>query len=223
MDNATLFQSYESDLKQILASAQAKLDGEAKEAKGEARKAALRRVDMELDEADEMVSQMEVEIHGMPQSIKGQFLTRARNAKTDLNRLKALSRDLANSGAREALLGGRSGPAADDPYGSGDARTRLLQGNSQLADGTRRLQDSQRIALETEDIGADILRNLGSQREQIEHARDTLRQADGSIDRASGTLKSMIRRMYQQRVITGLIVGVLIIVILVILYEKIFA
>jgi len=55
MDNATLFESYESDFKQILASARVKLDGEAKDQKGEARKATLRRVDMELDEADEMV------------------------------------------------------------------------------------------------------------------------------------------------------------------------
>lgn len=115
---------------------------------------------------------MEVEIHGMPQSIKTQFQQRARTAKTDLQRLKKLSRDLATAGARDALLGGRN-PAGDNPYG--DDRTRLLAGTETLADGTRRLEESQRIALETEDIGADILRNLHGQREQIEHARETVR------------------------------------------------
>lgn len=174
MDNATLFESYEADFKQIIASAQGKLNGEAKEAKGEARKAALRRVDMELDDADEMVSQMEVEIHGMPQSIKNQFIARARTAKNDLDRLKALSRDLAQAATRDALLAGRSTPAGDDPYGTADARTRLLQGNATLADGSRRLEESQRIALETEDIGNGILGDLARQREQIEHARDTV-------------------------------------------------
>ena len=44
-----------------------------------------------------------------------------------------------------------------------------------LEDGTRRLQESQRIALETEEQGADILRNLVGQREQIENARNTVR------------------------------------------------
>ena len=76
----SLFDSYESDFKQIIASIREKLDGDAKgEQTGtsrnppcslplssarcircvsgtEQRKAALRRVEMELDEADEMVS-----------------------------------------------------------------------------------------------------------------------------------------------------------------------
>lgn len=40
--------------------------------------------------------------------------------------------------------------------------------------GSRRLENAHRIALETEDVGADILRNLRGQREQIEHTRDTV-------------------------------------------------
>jgi hypothetical protein len=62
---------------------------------------------------------------------------------------------------------------SDDPYDASD-RTRLLQGTATLEDGSRRLQDSQRIALETEEVGADILRSLGRQREQIVNARVTV-------------------------------------------------
>lgn len=43
-------------------------------------------------------------------------------------------------------------------------------------------------------MGADILRNLRGQREQIEHSRETLSRADGSLDKAKGTLKRMIKR-----------------------------
>jgi hypothetical protein len=50
----------------------------------------------------------------------------------------------------------------------------LLQGTETLEDGSRRLENAHRIALETEDVGADILRNLRGQREQIEHTRDTV-------------------------------------------------
>ena len=58
MDNSptALFDSYEQDFKQIIQSIRGKLDGDAQDAQGEQRKAALRRVEMELDEADEMVS-----------------------------------------------------------------------------------------------------------------------------------------------------------------------
>ena len=57
MDNSptALFDSYEADFKQIVQSIRGKLEGDAKDAQGESRKAALRRVEMELDEADEMV------------------------------------------------------------------------------------------------------------------------------------------------------------------------
>jgi len=83
-----------------------------------------------------------------------------------------------------------------------------------------RLEDSHRIALETEDVGADILRNLQVQREGIVRTRDILQEADSGITKASGTLKGMIRRMYQQRVVTGAIIGVLLLLIGIIVWEK---
>lgn len=71
------------------------------------------------------------------------------------------------------------------------------------------------MALQTEDVGSTILRDLRGQRDVLEHTRDTVRtslhelscigladadvrmqlyEADGSIDRASGTLRKMVRR-----------------------------
>ncbi|KAJ7791326.1 hypothetical protein B0H14DRAFT_2935856, partial [Mycena olivaceomarginata] len=106
--------------------------------------------------------------------------------------------------ARSALLSSSSHPGAftsDEPYGPTSDRTRLLLRH------------------------ADILLNLRQQREQIINSRDTLQTANTSIDRASGTLKGMIKgigssRMYQQRVVTGAIIVVLILLIGIILYEK---
>ena len=139
---------------------------------------------------------MEIEIQGIPQSLRPTYQARIKAAKADLQRYKKLSKDTHTQLARADLLGSRAGahtPTLDEPYGSSD-RTRLLAGTALLEDGSRRLQDSQRIALETEEQGADILRSLRGQREQIQNARDTLQRADTSIDRASGTLKKMIRR-----------------------------
>ncbi|KAI6034245.1 snare region anchored in the vesicle membrane C-terminus-domain-containing protein [Pisolithus microcarpus] len=210
MDNSptTLFDSYEQDFRQTIESVRAKLDGDTKDERGEQRKAALRRADMELEEADEMVSQMEIEIQGIPQSIKPQYQT---HLHSQFSRTELLASP------------GRAGtPTSDEPYGSTSDRTRLLAGTATLEDGTRRLQDSHRIALETEDQGAEILVNLRAQREQIENARDTLHTADTSIDRAAGTLKKMIRRMKQQRVVTAAIIIVLVLLIAIIIYEKLF-
>jgi vesicle transport through interaction with t-SNAREs protein 1 len=225
MENSptALFDSYEQDFQQFLETIKQKLEGDGADQQGEQRKATLRRVEMELDEADEMVSQMEIEIQGIPQSIRPQYHTRLRTAKADLVRFKKLSKDVHAQLSRSDLLSSRAGggyPSSDDPYELTSDRTRLLAGTSLLEQGTKRLQESHRLALETEGQGADILMNLRSQREQIEHSRDTLRTADSAIDRASGTLKKMITRMYQQRVVTVAIIVVLVLLIGIITWEK---
>jgi len=174
----TLFNNYEQDFQQIIGSIRDKVEGNSQSEGVEQRKTALRRVEMELDEADEMVSQMEIELQGIPQSIKPQYQARIKSAKADLTRYKKLSKELHAQLTRSDLLGGVGGrpigpSSADDPYGTSD-RTRLLAGTALLEDGTKRLQDSQRIALETEEQGADILSSLRRQREQIENSRDTV-------------------------------------------------
>jgi len=163
---------------------------------------------------------MEVEIQGMPQSIRTPYQTRLRTAKGNITRQKKQAKDLLASTSRAELLNsGSRSPIPDDPYSTSD-RTRLLSGTALLEDGSHRLDESHRIALDTEAQGAEILQNLRGQREQIENSRNMLDTADRSIDRASGTLKKMIRRMYQQRVVTGAIVAVLIVLIILILYFK---
>lgn len=122
---------------------------------------------------------MEIELSGIPDSIKHQYQLRMKSSKTELSRCKKLSKEHHAQLTRSDLFGGVGGrpigpSSSDDPYGTSD-RTRLLAGTALLEDGTRRLQDSQRIALETEEQGADILNSLRRQREQIEGTRDTVR------------------------------------------------
>ncbi|GAW07684.1 vesicle transport v-snare protein vti1 [Lentinula edodes] len=217
-----LFDSYEQDFKQFIETIREKLEGDENQ-DGEQRKASLRRVEMELDEADEMVSQMDIEIQGIPQSIRPQYQNRLKSAKADLSRFKKTFKDLSAQLARSSLLASstpRPGYSSDDPYGSSSDRSRLLAGTALLEDGTKRLQDSQRLALETEDLGADILSNLRVQREQIENSRSTLEMANNSIARASNKLTSMIRRMYQQRFVTGAIIAILIFLIIIVVWSK---
>jgi len=57
-----------------------------------------------------------------------------------------------------------------------------------------RLRESQRIALETEDIGRNTLSDLAAQRETIEHTRGTLLESEGYTDRSNKTLRGMARR-----------------------------
>ncbi|PBK73494.1 vesicle transport v-snare protein vti1 [Armillaria solidipes] len=220
---AGLFEDYHQDFDHLIQSIRGKLEVEVKEQQGEQRKATLRKVEIDLDAADDIISQLEVEIQGIPLSIRSQYSARLKQAKVDLNRYKKLSKDLHSQASRTDLLGNnrfKTTATSDDPYGEGNDRTRLLTGSEALNDGNRRIADSTRIALETETQGADILRNLRVQREQIENTRDTLHTADISIDRSSGTIKGMIRQMYKQRVVLGVLIAVLVLVVLLIFYFK---
>ncbi|KAF7433172.1 hypothetical protein PC9H_005121 [Pleurotus ostreatus] len=191
----TLFDSYEQDFQQFIETIRPKLEGNAEEP---------------------------AEIQGIPQSIRAQYQSRLRTAKADLARYKKLFKDSQAQVARSDLFSSKAGgfSSSDDPYSDNSDRSRLLAGTSLLEDGSKRLQESHRIALETEDQGAEILMNLRTQREQIENSRNTLYTADSAIDRASGTLKKMIRRMYQQRLVTAAIITVLVLLIGVIVWEK---
>ncbi|BGP30735.1 t-SNARE VTI1 [Rhodotorula toruloides] len=230
--DSSVFMEYETDLTTVLQGVADKLSGESASVRGEERRALLRRVERELEEADEIVEQMEIEMQTADAMEKQEMLSKLRAHKLALGRHKADLKALSSSADRDDLLGGSSGRAdhvaiemddrSDSPsLGQAQAqRVRLMSATDKLADGQRRLEDSQRIALETEDVGAGILRDLRTQRDTLEHSRDTLYEADGSIDRASNTLRKMIRTAYQQKAVSYAIVGLLVLLILYVLASK---
>ncbi|KAK9760917.1 t-SNARE VTI1, variant 2 [Basidiobolus ranarum] len=164
---------------------------------------------------------MEIELHNLPQALRARLQSKLRGYKAEMSQLKkTLKNVVSNSGERDELLGDHT--VLDLDSAGMDQRSRLLAGTDRLQDSSRRLQDSHRLALETESLGVGILGDLRSQREQIQHTRDTLFEADSSIDRATRTLKSMTRRMMTNKLISAAIVLVLILIICFIIYMKFF-
>lgn len=124
------------------------------------------------------MSQLEIEIQGIPKSIRSQYASRLKQAKIELAKYKKLSKETHAQLSRSDLLGRSPRSVSsntDDPYDERSERTRLLAGTESLNDGSRRLADSARLALEAEEQGADILRTLRVQREQMENSRDMVR------------------------------------------------
>ncbi|KAF9954803.1 hypothetical protein BGZ72_004270 [Mortierella alpina] len=138
-----------------------------------------------------------MELLNLPLPSRTRLQARLRGYKSELERLKQTVKraQIARSTSdRDELLGGL-GAGVDLDTASMDQRTRLLNGTDRLAQSSRTLQDSHRIALETEALGAGILSDLRGQREQIIHSRNTLLEADSSIDKSSRILKGMARRL----------------------------
>jgi vesicle transport through interaction with t-SNAREs protein 1 len=137
---------------------------------------------------------MRIEKQNIPSSQKSKVNTRFRNLQSDVD---TALRTLSNlTSDRTALFGSRY---TDDPEaGSSDPnleqRQQLLKGTERLERSSGRLRESQRVALETEEIGRNTLADLGRQRETIIHTRTTLGESEGYTDRSIKTLRGMARR-----------------------------
>ena len=184
-----LFSSYETELKLVQADVNQKLD-QISEASGEQRKSAIRQAERAVDEATELLDQMRMEKQNIPSAARSKVNVRFRNYSSDIDESKRKLKSLSDD--RKALFGDRY---TDDPQDEHlEQRQQLLSGTERLERSSSRLQNSQRIALETEDIGRGTLADLNQQRETIEHARMGLHQSEGYVDTSIKTLRGMARR-----------------------------
>ncbi|KAM0753666.1 V-snare-domain-containing protein [Meredithblackwellia eburnea MCA 4105] len=219
---STAFEQYGEEWSQVQASVNSKLDKDVKQQTGEQRKATLRRINMELEEADEILDQMELEAKG-----KARQMIVVRSNKAEVKKLRDRVLKESMTSDRDALLAqpAHSAYAMDvdesDTYSATQAqRTRLLNSTQTLRSTDARLDRSSRLAAESEAIGGSVLESLRGQGAQLAHARDTLDEADGIINRASGTIKKMVRQMYKTRITIIAFIAVLVALIGLILWNK---
>lgn len=141
------------------------------------------------------LDQMRMEKENIPSASRSKVNSRFRNFLSDIDEVKRKLKSVSDD--RKALFGDRY---TDDPSGAGDQhleqRQQLLSGTERLDRSSARLQESQRVALETEDVGRGTLADLHVQRETIEHTRSGLLESEGYVDRSVKTLRGMARRYY---------------------------
>ncbi|KAI5953620.1 VTI1 [Candida jiufengensis] len=211
------FNTYENDFQLALQEAKSKI-AQIESVEGEQRKTYLKSIEAANDEALEVLDQMSIEVQNLPSNQRSSYNTKIRQYKQQIDETKKKYNQLSDSQDKHDLFGSRY---RDEEENIGDSqRKQLLNNHSSLERSSQRLQDSQRIALETESIGGNILNDLRSQREQISGARNTLMQADSYVDKSIQTLKSMGRRLTANKYISYGIIGVLILLIFLVLFSK---
>ncbi|CAO3641522.1 unnamed protein product [Cunninghamella echinulata] len=201
---SNLFNSYQQEFKTLSQSIQNKLEQQLPNQVG---------VERELNEVDEIVGQMDMELLNMPTASRSRLQTQLKANKSEYERMKRDLKQLSTVNHRKELFGdleSQDHMMVDLDASSIDQRQRLLSGTERLGESSRRLEQSHRIALETESVGANILSTLKGQRETMTRARDTLAEADAHIDTATRTLKTMARRMTTNKFITAAIILILV-------------
>jgi hypothetical protein len=125
---------------------------------------------------------MRLEKQNIPTSARAKVNQRFRNYESDIDASRRKLTSLSSN--RAALFGSRYT----------DERQQLLSGTERLDRSTQRLLSSQRLANETEAIGAETLADLHRQGEVIRHTHDTLLDSENYVDRSVKTLRGMARR-----------------------------
>lgn len=211
-----LFATYESDFQLAIQDARAKI-ATANAASGAQRKNALQSTEHAIDEALEVLDQMNIEVQSLPANQRLSFNAKIRQYRADVDDKKTQLKQLMEEEDRSQLFGSRY----TDDDGEGDLqRKQLLSNNASLERLSERLRESQRIALETENVGGNILNDLRAQREQISNARNTLLAADTYVDKSIQTLRLMTRRITANKFISYAIIAVLILLIFLVLASK---
>lgn len=216
---ADLFSTYELDFRLAIQEAEAKFSSVS--STPALRTQTIRAIESATDEALEILDQMNIEVQNIPASSRSVYNTKIRLYRQEVEATKAKLRKLTDEDSRAQLFGDRytdeEGSAAG---GQNEQRKQLLSNSASLNRTSDRLRDSQRIALETENIGGNILNDLRAQREQITNLRNTLLAADSYVDKSILTLKSMTRRITANKFISYAIIAVLILLILLVLASK---
>lgn len=109
----------------------------------------------------------------------------------------------------------------DDLSMQDDQRQRLLENTERIERTGSRLTQGYRLALETEQMGAQVLQDLHQQRETIHNTRNRLRETNADIGLSSRVLNSIWVRGIRDKFILYIVGTVFVIVILVSLYFSI--
>ncbi|RCK62356.1 t-SNARE VTI1 [Candida viswanathii] len=209
------FATYESEFQLSIQEAQSKIS-QINSVDAEQRKHYLKTIEGLNEESRELLDQMNIEVSNIPSNQRSSYNSKIRQYKSQLDEAQTTYNTLLDTQDKYELFGNKN-------YANGaesDQRKQLLSNNSSLERSSQRIFDSQRVALETENIGSNILNDLRSQREQISNSRNTLSQADNYIDKSIQTLKVMSRRLTANKFISYGIIAVLILLIFLVLYSK---
>ncbi|XP_028853113.1 vesicle transport through interaction with t-SNAREs homolog 1B [Denticeps clupeoides] len=177
---------------------------------GEEKKRLVRVFDERLGEAEEFLQGMEHELVGAPPSFRNPMTTKLRQYRRDLGKLQreVRSSDL-GIGSSSSLGESRQGLYStqnDQSTHLQSQRTLLIQGTQYLNEASQSIERSSRIAAESEQIGTDIIEELGGQREQLERSRDRLVHTGENLSKSRKVLRAMSRRLVTNKLLLGVII-----------------
>ncbi|XP_037611322.1 vesicle transport through interaction with t-SNAREs homolog 1A isoform X3 [Sebastes umbrosus] len=190
------FEAYEQDFGTITAEVTNKI-GRIPKLSGEEKTQLVLNVDKQLEEVRELLEQMDLEVREIPIQSRAMYNSRLKSYKQEIEKLEKdfkRSRIAYSDEVRNELLGDEASSSENQLIKLREERAHLLDNTEKLERSSRRLEAGYQIAVETEQVGQEILSNLHGDREKIQRARERLRETDANLGKSSRILTGMLRR-----------------------------
>uniref|UniRef100_A0A8C5I8X5 t-SNARE coiled-coil homology domain-containing protein n=1 Tax=Gouania willdenowi TaxID=441366 RepID=A0A8C5I8X5_GOUWI len=184
------FEAYEQDFGTVTADITNKI-GRIPKLSGEEKTQLVLNVDKQLEEVRELLEQMDLEVREIPIQSRPMYSSRLKSYKQEIEKLEKefkRSRIAYSDEVRNELLGDDAGSSENQLIKLREERAHLLDNAEKLERSSRRLEAGYQIAVETEQVGQEILSNLHSDREKIQRARERLRETDANLGKSSRIL-----------------------------------
>ncbi|XP_015818086.1 vesicle transport through interaction with t-SNAREs homolog 1A isoform X3 [Nothobranchius furzeri] len=190
------FEAYEQDFGTVTAEITNKI-GKIPKLSGEEKTQLVLNVDKQLEEVRELLEQMDLEVREIPAQSRAMYNSRLKSYKQEVEKLEKdfkRSRIAYSDEVRNELLGDDAISTESQLIKLREERAHLLDNTEKLERSSRRLEAGYQIAVETEQVGQEILSNLHTDREKIQRARERLRETDANLGKSSRILTGMLRR-----------------------------
>ncbi|XP_046888825.1 vesicle transport through interaction with t-SNAREs homolog 1A isoform X1 [Hypomesus transpacificus] len=214
------FESYEQDFGTLTAEITNKI-GKIPKLGGEEKTQLVLNVDKQLEEVRELLEQMDLEVREIPIQSRGMYNSRLKSYKQEMEKLEKdfkRSRIAYSDEVRNELLGEDPGSSESQLIKLREERAHLLDNTEKLERSSRRLEAGYQIAVETEQVGQEILANLNTDREKIQRARERLRETDANLGKSSRILTGMLRRIIQNRILVFILGAIILLTIILAIY-----
>ncbi|XP_053496578.1 vesicle transport through interaction with t-SNAREs homolog 1A isoform X1 [Ictalurus furcatus] len=214
------FEAYEQEFGTLTAEITNKI-GRIPKLGGEDKTQLVLNVDKQLEEVRELLEQMDLEVREIPIQSRAMYNSRLKSYKQEVEKLEKdfkRSRIAYSDEVRNELLGDDGGSSESQLIKLREERAHLLDNTERLERSSRRLETGYQIAVETEQIGQEILSNLHTDREKIQRSRERLRETDANLGKSSRVLSGMLRRVIQNRILIFILGAILLLSIVLAIY-----
>ncbi|XP_019721464.1 vesicle transport through interaction with t-SNAREs homolog 1A isoform X1 [Hippocampus comes] len=214
------FEAYEQDFGTVTAEITNKI-GRIPKLGGEEKTQLVLNVDKQLEEVRELLEQMDLEVREIPVQSRAMYNSRLKSYKQEVEKLEKdfkRSRIAYSDEVRNELLGDDASSSESQLIKLREERAHLLDNTERLERSSRRLEAGYQIAVETEQVGQEILSNLHTDREKIQRARERLRETDANLGKSSRILTGMLRRIIQNRVLVFVLGAFIVLTIILAIY-----